>query len=226
MSEDYNIPLEEFSLEEYQVFLESARVLPGRQILKENIPENFEVFRSSSISNLKELLAKVKNKKEIKKFSKVTGLSEEYLIILRRQLRSLMSKPVYLKDFPEVNQELVEKLEEIGVKNSKQLYMGCKTPKERKELAEKIDMAPESLMELVKLSDLARCGGVGPLFARMIYQTGVDTIEELARASAEDLLTDLKVLNEERGYTKAKFVTEDVRYCIQYAKMLPKAILY
>lgn len=226
MTEDYNIPLEELSLEEYQGFLESARVLPGRQILKENIPENFEIFRSCGVSNLKELLAKVKNKKELRTFSKETGLSEEYLIILRRQLRGFISKPVYLKDFPEVNQELVEKLEEMGVKNSKQLYIRCKTPKERKELAEKIDLAPESLLEIVKLSDLARCGGVGPLFARMIYQTGVDTIEKLSLASAEDLFTELKLLNEERGYTKAKFVTEDVRYCIEYAKMLPKAIEY
>jgi hypothetical protein len=226
MVDHYHIPLEDFSLEEYQKILESASVLPGRKILKEDISQRFKIFQSEGIKNLKELLEKVKTKKRMKEFSKETGLSEEYLVILRRDIRSYLSKTVYLKDFPGVDSGYIKNLVDISIKNSKNLFERTKTMKERDNLSEEADVPSEYLLELVKLSDLVRVNGVGTLFARMIYETGVDTTEKLANASPGSLFSKLEALNKDKGYTKAKFTVEDIRYCINFAKRLPKAVEY
>ncbi len=161
---------------------------------------------------MKELLEKVKTKKRLKEFSKETGLSEEYLVILRRDIKSYLSKTVYLKDFPGVNLKYVENLTGIGIKNSKNLFERSKALKERDPLSEEADVPSEDLLELVKLSDLVRVNGVGALFARMIYETGVDTTEKVANASPESLFSKLEALNKDKRYTKAKFTLEDIRY--------------
>lgn len=226
MKDDYSVPLENFTLEEYREILKSARVLPGRTILKDNIDEIFEIFNSLNIYNLEELLSKIKTKKNIVDFSKETGLSIEYLTIQRRHLMAYKPKPVYLKDIPDINTDYVNRLVNLGIKHSKQLFNVSKTSDERDKLSKKANIPEDSLLEMVKLSDLVRCGGVGPLFARMIYETGTDTIEKIADASPEELFKELDKLNKIKNYTRAKFVLEDIKYCVDFAKKLPKSIIY
>ncbi|MCK9152071.1 DUF4332 domain-containing protein [Methanobacterium alcaliphilum] len=226
MKDDYNVNLKNFKLSDYQEILESARVLPGRTILKDNLKERFDLFRSLKITNLEDLLSKIKTKKKIVEFSNETGLSIEYLTIQRRHIMAYKPKPVYLKDISGVNQDYVDNLSDFNIKNSKQLFQVSKTQSEREELSKKTNVPLESLMELVKLADLLRCGGVGPLFARMIYETGTDNIDKLSNDSPEHLFNELIHLNEDKNYTRAKFVLEDIEYCINFAKKLPKSISY
>lgn len=68
--------------------LESKELLPGRVVLKENIHENFNKIRSKDIEDLEELLAHLKSKKKIENFASVTGLNENYLTILRREIKA------------------------------------------------------------------------------------------------------------------------------------------
>ena len=48
-------------------------------------------------------------------------------------------------------------------------------------------MPSEVLLELVKLSDLSRASYVGPVFARLFYETGADTPEKLATSQPQEL---------------------------------------
>lgn len=79
-------------------------------------------------------------------------------------------------------------------------------------------------MELVKLSDLARISGVGPVFARLLYEAGAETVEVLGSKSAELLFERLHAINQAQQYTKAMASLKDVRYCIEAANALPKII--
>ena len=64
-------------------------------------------------------------------------------------------------------------------------------------------MPGDDLLEMVRLSDLARIGGVGPVFARILCEAGVVSLQELARWSPEELFERLHAVNDERHYTKA-----------------------
>jgi len=226
MAEQYYIDLEQFSLERFRHILETRELLPGRKILKENLSERFEILASIGIRNVKELIEALKTKKRAERFSEASGLALEYVVILRREANSYMPKPVNLRDIPQVNVVHIERLAGVGIKHTKHLFERGRSNGERAELSRRVDVPSDDLLELVALSDLARIGGVGPVFARIILEAGADTVEKLSHCCADELFERLVAINEEMGYTRAKFTVKDVQHCITMAKELPKAIEY
>lgn len=87
-------------------------------------------------------------------------------------------------------------------------------------------MPGDVLLELVKMSDLARAGWVGPIFARLIYEAGADTLEEISKRSPEELFERLRAVNNEQKLTKGSFSAKDIASCIEIAKEIPKVIEY
>jgi len=226
MGDNYYTDLEKFSLESFKRLLESKELSPGRRILKKDIPERFEILASMGINNVKELTDVLKSKERAGRFAQDSGLPFDYVIILRREANSYMPKPVNLRDIPGVNPAHIERLAGVGIKNSKHLFERGKTFRDRAELSRQVDVPGSALLELVGLSDLVRISGVGPVFARIIFEAGIDTLEKLSMSSADALFEKLIVINDDKGYTKARFTVKDVRYCISAAKELPKAIEY
>jgi hypothetical protein len=224
MINKYHISLKEVGLEEYQKILESKKLLPGRRILENNISKNFEIMHKMGIKNLEELLEQLKNKKKIENFKNKTGIPENYLIILKREIKSYLPNPVSLTKFPGINQDFVEKMADVGIKNSKQFINQIINQKELSNLSIQSDIPPNDLFEILCLSDLVRISGVGPVFARMMIDNGTNTTEKVANCSPKHLFEELKHLNEKRNYTKAKFTQNDIIYCVNFAKKLPKII--
>ena len=73
----------------------------------------------------------------------------------------------------------------LGIKDTKQLYERARSAEDRAELSTLAHVPDDAMLELVKLSDLARPPYVGPVFARLLYETGVDTIAKLSKQSPE-----------------------------------------
>lgn len=106
------------------------------------------------------------------------------------------------------------------------LFEKIKTKKERAELAKQANITDEELMELAKLTDLSRVKWIGPVFARIFYDSETDTAEKVSKSIAGDLFKKLVEVNEKKEYTKGNFVESDVRLCIDVTKDVPKAIEY
>jgi hypothetical protein len=166
------------------------------------------------------------NTKKTKEFAEKSGLNSGYLSILRREVNSYISKPVNLEKFPSIKKDTISKLNDIGIKNSSHLFKIVKTEAERNQLAAEIGVNNKEILELTKLTDLSRVKWIGPVFARIFLESGIDTVEKLSKSHAETLYKQLIEINRKKGYTKAKFVKNDVRLCIDVAKMVPKAIQY
>jgi hypothetical protein len=226
MADDYHIDLEQFSLEHFRHILETRDLQPGRMILKEQLAERFQILESMGISNLKELEAVLETKKRMEKFAQESGLPNDYLVILRREVSSYVPKPFNLEKIPEVNPEYIERLAASGIKNTKHLFERAKFKDGRAELSRLVDVPDDDLLELVKLSDLARIWGVGPLFARLLYEAGVDTIEEFLKCSLKELSETLHAINNEEHYTPIMPTAKDIEYCIELAKYLPRVVEY
>ncbi len=122
MNDTYHIPLERVTLDEYEKIIGSKELLTGRKVLKEDFNFKFNLIRSEGIVNLKKLFDKLKTKKKMDKFADETGLSNNYLTILRREINSYQPKPENLENFPGINQDHVQKLGIFKIKNSKQLF--------------------------------------------------------------------------------------------------------
>ncbi|TES93115.1 MAG: DUF4332 domain-containing protein [Anaerolineales bacterium] len=226
MADPYYINLENYSLERFQHTLKTGEVLPARQILKENIEERFEVLASMGLRNLGDLIAALKTKQKIEVFAQQSGLPKEYLVIMGREAKSFIPKPVYLREIPGVEDEFVEKLEAVGITHSKHLFKRGQTKAERDKLSAATGIPVDSIVELVKLSDLARVRGIGPVFVRLFYQTGADTIEKLSKWDPEKLFMKADAVNQEEMITQWVPPLKDFEQYVEMAGDLAKVIEY
>jgi predicted flap endonuclease-1-like 5' DNA nuclease len=226
MKDLYTIDLTQFSLDRLRGLVETGEVLPGRRIIKEKVPERFAILASMGIENLQDIVDALKTKKRLSEFAQASGLPEEYLVILRREVNAYLPNPVSLARMPGVDADAVERLAAVGIKHSKHLFSRAQTGEARAELAALAGVSEDSLAELVKLSDLVRVSGVGPVFARLLYEAGVDTIEALAQAAPEDLLERVCAINKAEQHTKVMPTLRDMRYCLEMARDLPVAITF
>ena len=135
MTENYFIDTDKFSIDKFRNILLTKEILPGRIILKEDLDERFDLLKTKRIKTLSDLLETLKTKQKIDKFSNETGLTVEYLTILRREANSYVSVPVKLIDLPFVETDIINQLELYGIKDSKQLFENVAKLKDRQKLS-------------------------------------------------------------------------------------------
>jgi hypothetical protein len=227
MTDQYHMDLAQFSLDRFQKILETGHLLPSQRILGDDIPGRFSVLASMGITNLQELFDALKTKKRLEQFAEESGLDLDYLKILRRRLNIYMPKPVPFAKIPGVAPEHIERLAAVGIKHTRQLFARARSKVGRSELVEETGIPAEAMLELVKLSDVARAGYVGPIFARMLVETGADTLEKLAASSPAELHAKLLAVNEEQRLTPiTNFTVKDIASTVEIAQMLPKVVEY
>jgi nucleotidyltransferase/DNA polymerase involved in DNA repair len=119
-----------------------------------------------------------------------------------------------------VPRKYVEKLEAVGIKNTRHLFNAARDKNDRVLLSQTTELPIEILNELVGLSDLSRVYGVGPVFARMIYDVGIKSIKEFAKHTAEDFV---RIYEKEAG-KKADFGANEIEFSLELAKELEIAV--
>ena len=134
----YYIDLEKITIDEYRKKLESAYLPPSRMILKDKLDERFGYFKGIGLKNVKELIQLLKKQDKFAELSKVGCLSGDYLTILLRELNSTLPNPNKIADFIWISKSTIDKLEQIGIKNTAQLYDKVITKSDRQKLADSI----------------------------------------------------------------------------------------
>jgi hypothetical protein len=224
MSGSYHLDLRTISLDQYKQTLKAAELIPSRRILKEQIDSRFSRLQAQGIANLAEFLFAVGSAGKLAGLARSTDMPEQYLTILRREVNALLPKPRKLGDFPGIDAAVVRKLAAGGIKNSKQLFERALSGEQRTVLSQQTGIGGGDLLELVKLSDLSRVYGVGPVFARLLYEAGVDSVEAIARADAARLFRKLAEAYLAAGNSRVDFTERDIAFCIQMARRLPRPI--
>ena len=133
-------------------------------------------------------------------------------------------KPFPLRDFRGVNPEYISRLEAAGVTKAGQMLVAGQTPEKRANLARESGIPAEVILELVKLSDLARLPGVKGIRARLYYAAGVDTVEKLATYEPEALLALTSRFLEASGFDGIPPLPKEVSSTIANARKLPKLV--
>ena len=196
-------------LEEVKGDIAGRTLSPKRRILGEAPEERFGLLEGRGITTLEALIEATKNKRAIAKTAEESGLSEEYLVILGREARGYLPKPIDLSRIPDVSPKVVEKLTASGLKDSKKLWEWSRAH------------APEpEIQPLVEMSDLARVPGVGPVFAKLLHLAGYRTTAELARADIDELDRRLRKANAGNRYTSVTANKTDLEGCIRWAQLL------
>jgi hypothetical protein len=154
--------------------------------------------------------------------------SNEKMHRMARILREERIKrvPFSLKNFRGVNPEYVKNLAALGIKNCNHMLEAGKTQNNRQELSRKTGIPIDSIVELVKLSDLARLPGVKGVRARLYYDAGVDTVEKMAGWDPEHLRDMIVDYVERTGFDGIATLPGEARYTVDKAKKMPKIVEY
>lgn len=200
----YSLDLSALSLSAYLHLLKGQTLLPGRRMLHEQIEERFSLLASFGLENAMQLKAALSTPQKMNALATSTGIPEEYLTLLRRELGSLEQKPVTLSDFPAFDPALIRSLAESGIRNSKEFW----------------EQRGDPQSELFSLCDLVRINGVGAVAARAFYEAGFGSVSAVAEAQSSDMLARVSAVNAQKGYYKASLGEKDMQFCIDFAKLL------
>lgn len=216
MAASYHIDTSNYSLQEMKEDLLSRDLIPSRLPLKEGLEANFQILEEEGIQTLGDMITALKNKKKIGEFSSASGISEKYLTLLRREANSYLPNPVPLDKFSGFEEKDINKLAVAGVKNSLHLFEIVKENMGSDSLPAKFGVSQEFLSELAGLSDLVRAYGVGPAFARILYDTGIHSISELRSYTPRQVID----LYEKKTGKKADFSTSDIKFSLALVQVL------
>ena len=132
--------------------------------------------------------------------------------------------PFKLREFRGVSPEYVRKLEAYGIKSAGQMLAAAGTKGQRAVLAMETGVPVEAVLELVKLSDLARLPGVKGIRARLYYDAGVDSIAKMAAWEPEALRIMVTEYVERTGFDGIPPLPKEVSSTIANARKLPKVV--
>lgn len=147
---------------------------------------------------------------------------ETYASLLRET--RIKRKPFAIKDFRGLNPDHIHRLKEAGIRNINQMLKAGKTQDLRTQLAEETGIPEEEILELARLSDLARIPGIKSIRARLYHDAGILSVEQLSRMTPEEILATTSKFVEDTGFDGIPPLPAEVRHGIQKAKKLPKVL--
>ncbi len=131
-----------------------------------------------------------------------------------------------LTDIEGIGEVYAGKLAQAGIDNVEMLLEKGATVKGRLELCSQTGISDSLILQWVNHADLYRIKGVGSEFADLLEAAGVDTVVELARRNADNLVQKLAEVNAEKKLVRQLPVLSQVEKWIEQAKSLPRVITY
>lgn len=129
-----------------------------------------------------------------------------------------------LKDFMTANQEYAKKLAKIGIERASQILEVGKTKKEREEIARKSGVPIDGVLKFVKLANLARCPGHMMKRACLYYESGLDTLDKIAKQNPEAMIRFLDDFIKRTGFDGSAPTLADATSSIENSKRISRVI--
>jgi len=217
---NYYLDAEKISLEELQKRIEETDLVPSRSSILENIKDNFTVLKKNGYVTFADLRRDLKNSKNIPSISKKTGISSEYLTLLRREIESYFPKAFPIRSFDWLPKKEIEKLEKQGYKNTTLLFDVLNSSKKRQEISTDLGIETQIIDTLSYLVNLTRIQWISPVAARMLVSAGYNDAKSVAKANAEIMCNELDEVNKGNNFFKGKIGLRDIKRLIRAASYI------
>ncbi len=125
-----------------------------------------------------------------------------------------------------IGEVYAQKLRAAGVRGTNDLLKQGSTKKGRQQLAEQAGVSEKLILEWVNHADLFRIKGIGPEYADLLEEAGVDTVPELAQRNPENLYAKMMEVNAEKKLVRRLPTLNMVKAWVAQAKQLPRVIEY
>ena len=121
---------------------------------------------------------------------------------------------------------MTAQLKALGIRTTGKLLEASKTAKDRKNLAEKLDIDEQTVLRWANLADRMRIKGVREPYAELLKYAGVDTVKELKHRNPARLAKAMAEANAKRRLVQLLPSEKRVGRWIEAAKRLPLKISY
>ena len=118
------------------------------------------------------------------------------------------------------------KLKAVSIRSSAKLLERARTPKGRRQLAEISGIPQDQILKWANLADLMRVPGVAADYAELLAAAGADTVKELKRRNAANLVARMKVVNERKKVVDLLPSEKRVSRWVEEAKLLEPLMTY
>jgi predicted flap endonuclease-1-like 5' DNA nuclease len=125
-----------------------------------------------------------------------------------------------------IGHKYATKLRKARVRTTEALLKAGATKKGRKELAESTGLSDHQILEWVNRADLMRVKGVGEEYSDLLEAAGVDTVKELRRRNASNLLNTMVEVNTKKRLVRRLPTLSMVERWIAHAKDLDPVVTY
>lgn len=207
------------TLDDLRRRLQATDLIPSHQLLLEGIERTFVSLLRVGCRNIRDLRARLKSSKAVSALAEESRVDQGYLVLLRRVVEGFFPKPQPLTAFDWLDEAMLRKLAQAGVKDTAQLHLAAQS--DLASLAKKTGLHSRELAEVVALADLSRVQWVSPTFARVLVAAGFDSAGKVARAGAEALLEAVAIANEGARFYKGKVGLRDFNRLATAASYVP-----
>ena len=221
MNESFGLAMEAISIEKFQKMLENMDLLPGRKMLLEEMDERFVKLKEAGVKTMADLVTFLKTSKRVEQAAQTTGIPEEYLKVLRREVGGYQPKPLRLAEFKNLTIAQAAALQAAGIKTSFDLLRESASKAGRAALAAQTGLPAALILELVQLSDLCRVLGVGIVSAEVFLEAGVTSVGEIMTQPPVSMLERTVAVYAARDSHAAPITMNDILFCVDAAAMLP-----
>ena len=129
-------------------------------------------------------------------------------------------------DVEGVGPHYAAKLNAIGVATTERLLKVAFHAQGRKDLAEQAAIPEKLILEWVNLADLMRIKGLGPEYADLLEEAGVDTVRELRTRRPEALHLAAREINLRKRLVRRLPSLREVEGWVAEAKRLKPLLTY
>lgn len=133
-------------------------------------------------------------------------------------------QPYKLTDHLNINPEYIQPLVALGIKTSRDLIQAGSTKKERESLSEQTCIPYETILELVKLSDLSRKWG--PKRVRLYFDAGYDTFDKIAAMDHTEFRESVIDFVNKSGIHLTPPTPQEAHSAVEGAKRRPRIVEY
>jgi len=125
-----------------------------------------------------------------------------------------------------IGHKYATKLRKARVRTTEALLKLGATKRGRKQLADATGIPERQILEWVNCADLMRIKGVGEEYSDLLEASGVDTVKELRRRNAANLLTAMIEINRKKDLVRRLPTEAMVQRWVDHAKDLDPIVTY
>jgi hypothetical protein len=156
-----------------------------------------------------------------------TSISDDPMFCaVQEKIGTEFTKKANLKDFLGVNHQHTQALRKEGISTSERILKVGRTEEGRRKLAEKTGVPLDAILELVKLADLSRIGGLARKRARLYYDAGLDTLDEIAGWDSEKMQRMFVEFVDRTGFNGSPPTSSEAAFTVKLARYLPRIVEY